>query len=107
MYRLLGCALPIRETPGSIGYLDAGHGRNQAGLGEVSLRNAAGAYVTSSDLAESKGLELVAEYAVKNNVFNADYTDDWSAVALLNLCTTCARLRLACVRLRFAHACLC
>ena len=81
----MGCALPTRETPGSIGYLDAGHGRNQAGLGEVSLRNAAGAYVTSSDLAESKGLELVAEYAVKNNVFNADYTDDWSAVALLNL----------------------
>ena len=79
------CALRIRETPGSIGYLDAGHGRNQAGLGEVSLRNAAGTYVTSSDLAESKGLELVAEYAVKNNVFNADYTDDWSGVALLNL----------------------
>ena len=77
--------MAIRETPGSIGYLDAGHGRNQAGLGEVSLRNAAGAYVTSSDLAESKGLELVAEYAVKNNVFNADYTDDWSGVALLNL----------------------
>ena len=51
----------------------------------MSLRNAAGAYVTSSDLAESKGLELVAEYAVKNNVFNADYTDDWSGVALLNL----------------------
>ena len=79
------CAATIRETPGSIGYLDAGHGRNQEGLGEVSLRNAAGAYVTSSDLATSKGLELVAEYAVKNNVFNADYTDDWSSVALLNL----------------------
>ena len=49
--------MAIRETPGSIDYLDAGHGRNQAGLGEVSLRNAAGAHVTSSDLAASKGLE--------------------------------------------------
>ena len=75
----------LRETPGSIGYLDAGHGRNQAGLGEVSIRNAAGSLVVSSDLAASKGLELVAEYAVKKQIFNADYTDDWSAVALLNL----------------------
>ena len=75
----------LRETPGSIGYLDAGHGRNQAGLGEVSIRNAAGSLVVSSDLAASKGLELVAEYAVKKQIFKADYTDDWSAVALLNL----------------------
>ena len=75
----------LRETPGSIGYLDAGHGRNQAGLGEVSIRNAAGAYVVSSDLAASQGLELVAEYAVEKEIFKADYTDDWSNVALLNL----------------------
>ena len=75
----------LRETPGSIGYLDAGHGRNQEGLGEVSIRNAAGEYVVSSDLAASQGLELVAEYAVEKEIFKTDYTDDWSEVALLNL----------------------
>ena len=77
--------IKIRETPGSIGYLDAGHGRNQDGLGEVSLKNAAGASVTSSDLATNKGLENVAAYAVAKNVFKSDYTADWSDVALLNL----------------------
>ena len=77
--------IKIRETPGSIGYLDAGHGRNQDGLGEVSLKNAAGAYVISSDLAKNQGLENVAAYAVAKNIFKSDYTADWSDVALLNL----------------------
>ena len=36
-------AVTIREAPVSIDYLDAGHGLKQAGLGEVSLHNAAGA----------------------------------------------------------------
>jgi len=80
-----GVLAKLRATPGSIGYIDAGHGRNQNGLGEVSLKNAAGAYVISSDLAKNKGLENVAAYAVANNVFKSDYTADWSDVALLNL----------------------
>ena len=84
--------IKIRETAGSIGYLDAGHGRNQDGLGEVSLKNAAGAYVISSDLATNKGLENVAAYAVAKNVFNADYTADWSDVALLNLGSVAAAM---------------
>ena len=74
-----------RKTKGSIGYLDAGHGRNQAGLGEVSLKNGADKYVISSDLEKTNGLGEVADYAVAKNVFKADYTGDWSDVALLNL----------------------
>ena len=51
----------------------------------MSLKNAAGEYVISSDLATSKGLENVAAYAVAKGVFKNDYTTDWSDVALLNL----------------------
>ena len=70
----------IRETRGTIGYIDAGHGHAE-GLSEIALRNADGNYLTSLEAKERGGIIKAASAAagVPSNL-NESFAD----VNLLN-----------------------
>mmetsp|Transcript_8124 Transcript_8124/g.11623 ORF Transcript_8124/g.11623 Transcript_8124/m.11623 type:complete len:329 (-) Transcript_8124:965-1951(-) len=67
----------IRDNEGAIGYIDAGHGRDE-GLTEIELRNLAGIYQSSREAAEAG----VAAAAGDTLPSRAD--GDFSGVQLLN-----------------------
>ena len=68
----------IRENPGSIGYMDSGHGWSEE-LAEVNVRNKRGNYITSKDSHARGGIAAAASAAAPPS--SAD--DDWSEVEFL------------------------
>jgi len=63
----------------SIGYIDAGHGHN-LGLGEVSLQNLDGNYLTTKEA----DIGAAATVALANNDLPTDPADSWAEVNLYN-----------------------
>jgi hypothetical protein len=72
---MTGC---IRDTPGTIGYIDAGHGHSE-GLIEIELKNADGIFISSKEA----GAEGIGAAAANANL-PADAGDDFGGVELLN-----------------------
>jgi len=68
----------IHETPGTIGYIDAGHG-HQENLEEVALLNSSGLYLTSKTAAANGGWG-----AALLNTLPTSAEADFSGVSLLN-----------------------
>lgn len=68
----------IRENPGSIGYMDSGHGWSEE-LAEVNVRNKRGNYITSKDSHARGGIAAAASAAGTPSSADAD----WSAVEFL------------------------
>lgn len=73
----------IRDVPGTIGYLDAGHGTEEK-LNEIELLNAAGRYITSQTSQANGGVAAAADDALNAGIIPVDPTADFSAVSLLN-----------------------
>eukprot|EP00529_Nitzschia_sp_RCC80_P018532 CAMPEP_0113489530 /NCGR_PEP_ID=MMETSP0014_2-20120614/26576_1 /TAXON_ID=2857 /ORGANISM="Nitzschia sp." /LENGTH=505 /DNA_ID=CAMNT_0000383269 /DNA_START=148 /DNA_END=1665 /DNA_ORIENTATION=- /assembly_acc=CAM_ASM_000159 len=81
----------IRETPGTIGYIEAGHGHAEK-LQEIELLNAAGNYISSKEAAAVGGILAAAENAALPatlsgsfadvNFLNQGGTNTWPIVAL-------------------------
>ena len=67
----------IALTPGTIGYMDAGHGHEE-GLSEIELQNADGFYLSSKQAAAKGGIAAAAT-EVPSSVF-----DDFGQVNLLD-----------------------
>jgi len=74
-----GMSLCIKETPGTIGYIDMGHGHAE-GLTEIELLNAAQKYISSKEAAELGGILAAAENAALPDTLEGDF----SSVNLLN-----------------------
>lgn len=70
----------IREQPGTIGYIDAGHGHN-AGLEEVYLENKAGTKLTTITARNRGGIAGAADVP---DLLPPSATDDFSEVSLIN-----------------------
>ena len=73
----------ITSVPGTIGYIDAGHGHLE-GLSEIELRNAAGKYINSKEAGAQGGILSAAE----NAAFPSSLDADFSGVTLLNQVST-------------------
>jgi len=69
----------INNVPGTIGYIDAGHGQSE-GLPEIELQNADGNYLSSAEAASRGGIMAAAA----NAGIPAELTGDFSNVQLLN-----------------------
>jgi ABC-type phosphate transport system substrate-binding protein len=69
----------IRDTPGTIGYIDSGHGHSE-GLVEIALRNADNVYISSKESSERGGIMA----AVDNAGLPSDLTGSFADVNLLN-----------------------
>lgn len=69
----------IKDIPGSIGYIDMGHGHAE-GLPEIELLNAAQKYINSKEAAVTGGIMAAAE----NAVLPDDLEDSFADVNLLN-----------------------
>lgn len=74
-----GMTVCISENNGSIGYLDSGHGWSE-GLREVSVKNAAGNYVTAREALTSGGIQNAAAEAWTP----ASALDDWGTVDFID-----------------------
>ena len=74
-----GMTTCIRDTPGTIGYIDAGHGHAE-GLIEIELRNANGNFLSSLEASAKGGIGAAAANA--NLPSSAD--QDFGTVELLN-----------------------
>jgi ABC-type phosphate transport system substrate-binding protein len=75
----------ITGTPGTIGYIDSGHGHAEE-LQEIELLNAAGNYISSKEAADNGGIMAAAENADIPTSLDADF----SAVNFLNqVCSLC------------------
>lgn len=68
----------IKGTPGTIGYIDSGHGIS-AGLSEIEIENLDGTLLSSQQAAANGGIVAAAI-----NAFPASADADFSGVALLN-----------------------
>ena len=73
----------IKETPGTIGYIDMGHGHAE-GLTEIELLNAAQKYISSKEAAEAGGIMAAAENAALPETLEGSFAD----VNLLNQVST-------------------
>jgi ABC-type phosphate transport system substrate-binding protein len=78
----------ITGTPGTIGYIESGHGHAE-GLQEIELLNSAQTFINSKEAAEKGG--IVA--AVENAVFPDSLHGDFSSVNLLNQVCVCTLVR--------------
>jgi ABC-type phosphate transport system substrate-binding protein len=87
----------ITGVPGTIGYIDSGHGHLE-GLDEIELRNADGNYISSKEAAAQGGILAAAE----NAAFPSSLDADFSGVTLLNQVSVFLNDRL----LDFVLACL-
>jgi len=87
-----GMTTCINTIPGTIGYIDAGHGHSE-GLSEIELQNADGVYLTSKKAAKNNGiLAAVTEDAgipdrldksfANANLLNQPGANTWPIVAL-------------------------
>lgn len=63
----------VRENPGSIGYMDSGHGWSEE-LAEVNVKNNRG-YITSKDSHARGGIAAAAAAAGTPNSADADWSD--------------------------------
>jgi len=70
----------IRQTPGTIGYIDAGHGHSQ-NLVEIELKNKDGNFISSLQSDDRGGIGYAAE---ASDFLPADAYRDFSKVELLN-----------------------
>ena len=70
----------INEEPGTIGYLDAGHGHSE-GFEEVYLENAAGTKLTTIQSRDRGGIAGAADV---EGLLPASASDDFSSVSLIN-----------------------
>jgi hypothetical protein len=75
-----GVVACIEEEPGTIGYLEAGHGHD-AGFEEIYLENSFGTKLTSLQSAAREG---VASAANNEGIFPEKASDDFSTVSLIN-----------------------
>ena len=80
----------INTVPGTIGYIDAGHGHAQ-GLQEVELRNADGYYVSSKEANENGGIMDATNTAglpdeLDGSFANVNLLNQVSTKYLSNLC---------------------
>lgn len=57
-----GMSACIKDIPGTIGYIDMGHGHSE-GLAEIELQNAAQKYISTKEAAELGGIMAAAENA--------------------------------------------
>lgn len=73
-----GVTACIQETPGTIGYIDSGHGVS-AGLDEVMLENVAGTIMNSQEAAERNGI-----LAAEQGAFPESADADFGSVSLVN-----------------------
>ena len=73
-----GVTACINDRPGTIGYIDAGHGIS-AGLSEIELENKDGTLLTSQKAAANGGIDAAEAGEIPPNA-----TDDFSQVNLLN-----------------------
>ena len=69
----------IRDTPGTIGYIDSGHGHSE-GLTEIELLNKDGVYISSKESNERGGIMA----ATDNAGLPSDLTGSFADVQLLN-----------------------
>jgi len=69
----------IRETPGTIGYIDSGHGHSE-GLTEIELRNADDVYISSKESNERDGIMAATDNAGLPDELTGSFAD----VQLLN-----------------------
>lgn len=69
----------IRDNPGTIGYIDSGHGHGE-GLTEIELKNKDGTTLSSKEAAAKGGIASAAT----NTDLPASYKDDFSAINYLN-----------------------
>jgi ABC-type phosphate transport system substrate-binding protein len=74
-----GMTACITGSPGTIGYIDSGHGHAE-GLQEIELLNAANAYISSKEATELGGIAAAAENADIPTSLDADFSN----VNLLN-----------------------
>mmetsp|Transcript_33118 Transcript_33118/g.87570 ORF Transcript_33118/g.87570 Transcript_33118/m.87570 type:complete len:476 (+) Transcript_33118:2-1429(+) len=79
-----GMQTHIKDTPYSIGYLDAGHGHD-FGFAEVALQNKAGYTRTSKTSIEAGGVAQAGAAGVAEGVFPTDASADWSGVNLYDM----------------------
>lgn len=70
----------INEAPGTIGYLDAGHGHLE-GFDEIHLENSEGTKLTSTMAMQRGGVAAAAEVP---NLLPTSSDKDFSAVDLIN-----------------------
>mmetsp|Transcript_64070 Transcript_64070/g.75063 ORF Transcript_64070/g.75063 Transcript_64070/m.75063 type:complete len:482 (-) Transcript_64070:418-1863(-) len=80
----------IRDVPGTIGYIDAGHGHDE-GLIEIELRNIDGTFLSSKEAAAKGGIGAAAGAALPTsadadfggvNLLNQPGPDTWPIVAV-------------------------
>lgn len=71
----------ITSLPGTIGYIDAGHGQSE-GLPEVALKNLDGTVQTSKKAGENGG--IASAMAEAEDELPTSFRADWSGVSLLN-----------------------
>lgn len=71
----------IRDMPGTIGYIDAGHGQSE-GLSEIELENADGTFLTSAIAKENGGIQAAVNATDANLPDNLD--ENFGNVQLLN-----------------------
>ena len=74
-----GMSACIKEKPGTIGYIDMGHGHAE-NLQEIELLNAAQKYISSKEAAEAGGIMAAAENAALPATLDGSFAD----VNLLN-----------------------
>jgi len=79
-----GMQAHIKDTPYSLGYLDAGHGHD-FGFGEVALTNKDGQTRTSKASIALGGVASAGAEGVKANAFPASASADWSDVNLYDM----------------------
>jgi hypothetical protein len=75
-----GVTACIEEEPGTIGYLEAGHG-HQAGFEEIYLENRDGTKLTSLQAAARGGVAVPADI---QEILPEQASDDFSTVSLIN-----------------------
>jgi ABC-type phosphate transport system substrate-binding protein len=64
----------ISGTPGTIGYIDSGHGHAE-GLQEIELLNAANTYISSKEATELGGIMAAADNTDFPSTLDADFSD--------------------------------
>lgn len=69
----------IKDNPGSIGYIDSGHGRAER-LNEVAIQNKDKNYLTSTVAVENDGLMS----AIESTILPTTMTEDWGPVNFIN-----------------------
>ena len=73
----------IKDNPGSIGYIDSGHGWAER-LNEVAVQNKDKKYLTSTISVENEGLMS----AIESTILPTTMTEDWGPINFINAVST-------------------